>query len=202
MLIWKLTMHKQLCMPLKKWTLSLFPGCRTLLNERRPSYYEWNESTIISLTSSNMVPSHISSRLNGLGCQRQVFHIVSFLDSWWHTPSCFHLDYKTWQWISTLVSKCRKNLHNTLEKYNILARSMIPPKTLAHMGTGHKSGVFNTYWNSARTRWHLYKGLDKAVLPRCSKSMGEAAKGSWRTCHHWYWSLSNYHINTGWGRSI
>ena len=52
-------------------------------------------------------------------------HIISLLGS---MTICCLLDYKVWQWISSLVCKCGKSLHNTLEKYNIVAKSMIPPK--------------------------------------------------------------------------
>ncbi len=40
------------------------------------------------------------------------------------------LDHKSQQQISRLVSKCGKTLHSTLEKYNAMAKSMIPPKPL------------------------------------------------------------------------
>ena len=77
-----------------------------------------------------------------------------------------------------------------------------PPQTLTHMGTNHKSVVFNAHWNSARMGQCSYKGLDKTAFPWCCESMDKVAKGSWRTDHHQCWSPSNYCINTGWGRSI
>ena len=40
------------------------------------------------------------------------------------------LDYKSYQHISKLVSKHGKTLHSTLEKYNTVAKSMIPLKLL------------------------------------------------------------------------